>query len=60
MGGVIKTVLSIFSVNFLHVELFQSIVKDKKKDKDFPKQQLEIFLENFMNIVESTFKIIQT
>ena len=60
MGGVIKKVLFNFSVNFLHVVLFHSIVKDKKKGKDFPKQQLEIFLGNFMNIVESTFKLIQT
>ena len=48
------------SVNFLHAQLFHSIIKDKKKRKGFPKKQIEIFLKNFMNIAKSTLKLIQT
>ena len=32
-GGVILTVLFIFSVNFSRVQLFPSIIEDKKKGK---------------------------
>ena len=59
-GPITQTPLFILSVNFLHTQLFHSIIKDKKKRKGFPKKQIEIFLKNFMNIAKSTLKLIQT